>query len=148
MVDLSHLEADFAESQEKKAANFDPIPDGRYVAEVVGAELKNSKSTNAPMLEWTLAIVGGSFNGRRLWRRNMLASKANLGWLKSDLGKCGITLNKLNDLNERAPALIGLKLNITQKTVGQFANVYVDSLYDGSIAAAALGPEDDSSVPF
>jgi hypothetical protein len=139
-VDLSHLETDFGAAEEKKAGNFDPVPDGKYVVEVDAAEVTTSKS-GAPMLKWTLRILEGPFDNRLMWRYNHLASKSNLEWLKTDLGRAGITLAKLNDLNERAGELVGLVLNVTKKTNGQYENTYIDG-----IAAATDAPANDSGL--
>ena len=148
-IDLSHLEDDFSEAEEKKAGNFDPVPDGKYVVEVDRAEVTTSKS-GAPMLKWTLRILQGPHDNRMLWRNNMLSSKANLGWLKTDLGKCGIVLVKVNDINERASELVGLVLHVTQKTSGQYSNVYIDGLADAATTAAPDGSASDpqDEVPF
>ena len=152
-VDLSHLEEDFSSSEEKKASNFDPLPDGKYIVEVDQAELTTSRS-GSPMLKWTLRVLQGPFDNRLMWRNNMLASKENLGWLKADLTKCGLTLAKVNDLNERAGELVGCVLEVTQKTNGQFTNVYINRmLTDDEVTAltnaAAAPPIDPNDVtPF
>lgn len=164
-VDLSHLEDDFAAAAEEKARNFDPLPDGKYVVRVAEALVTESKSGTA-MLKWQLQVVGGRFNGRFMWRQNMLESKQNCGWLKRDLAVCDITLAKVNDLNERARELVGLHLEVTQKTAGQYSNVYLNRLLSpievaalyaervpvdnvgGDEPPARAGTVDDDDIPF
>ena len=126
-ADLSDLEGEFNNAEEQKARNFDPIPDGKYIAEVLEADIIQ-KPDGRRMLKWKLAVVGGPFDGRWLWRNNMVETRQNLGFLKKDLGVCGITLAKLNDLNERAKELVGLCVEIAQVTKGQFSNVYLNRL--------------------
>lgn len=126
-VDLTRLEGDFADANEEKAGNFDPIPDGKYTVEVTDAEVTTSKSGQA-MLKWTMRVVGGKYDNRLVWRNNLLETRQNLGWLKKDLKLCGIELAKLNDLNERAAELCGLCLQITQKSTDKYSNVYLNRL--------------------
>ena len=148
-VDLSHLEDDFTGAEEQKAKAFDDLPDGKYIVEVMAAEVTSSRA-GSPMLAWSLEVRSGPCDTRKMWRNNMLASKANLGWLKTDLAKCGITLAKVNDLNDRAHELVGLVLHVTQKTNGTYKNVYIDRLATeedvADLSAPALDPND--KTPF
>jgi hypothetical protein len=148
-VDLSHLEDDYTAAEAEKAKSFDPLPDGRYIVEVDQAEVTTSKS-GAPMLKWTMRVLQGPHDGRMMWRNNMLASKANLAWLKTDLSKCNMTLDKVNDLNERARDLVGLVLHVTQRTSGQYTNVYIDRMATDEEIAAMSAPAVDKNdtVPF
>jgi len=54
--------------------------------------------------------------------------EAELGWLKRDLAISGIVLTKLNDLNDRAQELVGFCFEVTQKTTGQYSNIYLNRL--------------------
>ena len=167
-VDLSDREDDFANAEEEKAKNFDPVPDGKYTVEVEAAKVATSQSGQA-MLKWTLRIVGGKFDGRLLWRNNMLETKQNLGWLKRDLAISGIVLAKLNDLNDRAQELVGFCFEVTQKTTGQYSNIYLNRLLsqeevdklpprgdksqvsnggNGTSGAARAATEADDVIPF
>lgn len=166
-VDLSHLEGEFENSDESKARNFDPLPDGKYFVEVDAAEVTTSRSGQA-MLKWTLRVLQGRFDNRMLWRNNMLETRQNLGWLKKDLKICGVELAKLNDLNTRASELVGLCLEITQKTSDKYSNVYLNRLLtdeeiaklsasatppatnggNGATAPARAATEADDNLPF
>jgi len=148
-VDLSHLEDDYTAAEAEKAKSFDPLPDGRYIVEVDQAEVTTSKS-GAPMLKWTMRVLQGPHDGRMMWRNNMLASKANLTWLKTDLAKFNMSLDKVNDLNERAKELVDLVLHVTQRTSGQYTNVYIDRMATDEEIAAMSAPAVDKNdtVPF
>jgi hypothetical protein len=148
-VDLSHLEDDFTGAEAQAAKSFDDIPDGKYLVEVMAADVTSSRA-GSPMLSWSFEIRAGNHDGRKLWRNNMLASKANLGWLKTDLAKCGITLAKVNDLNERAHELVGLILHVVQKTNGTYKNVYLERLATEAEVADLSAPAIDKNdtVPF
>jgi hypothetical protein len=148
-VDLSHLEDDFTGAEEQKAKAFDELPDGKYLVEVMAAEVTTSKA-GSPMLAWSFEIRSGPHDGRKMWRNSMLSSKANLGWLKTDLARCGMTLAKVNDLNDRAHELVGLCLHVTQKTNGTYKNVYIDGLATETEVADLTGPAIDKNdaLPF
>lgn len=126
--DLSKWEDAYATAPaERENTGGAEVPDGKYQARVSRVELKASKQGN-PMLEWELDIIGPRCAGRKLWRRNMLASPENVKWLKADLAACGVTLARLNDLNDErylAP-LIGVTLEVRKKTKGEYDNVYID----------------------
>jgi len=123
-VDLSHLEGDYA-AAEIKARNFDPVPDGKYIVEVLAADVTEAKNGHA-VLTWKLSVIGGKFDGRQLRRDNWLETATNVGWLKRDLATCEITLAKLNDINVRARELVGLCLDVVQKTNGRYTNIFLN----------------------
>ena len=125
--DLSRWENDYASAPAERDNASVEVPDGKYQVRVARVELKESKQGN-PMLEWELDIIGPRSAGRKLWRRNMLASAENVKWLKADLATCGVVLARLNDLNDErtlAP-LIGVTLEVRKKTKGEYDNVYLD----------------------
>jgi hypothetical protein len=51
------------------AADFEPLPAGKYVAVITGSEMKPTKSGNGSYLELTFEVVEGEFKGRKLWAR-------------------------------------------------------------------------------
>ena len=51
------------------AADFEPLPAGKYVAVITGSEMKPTKSGNGSFLELTFEIVEGEFKGRKVWER-------------------------------------------------------------------------------
>jgi hypothetical protein len=153
--DLSKWEEDYATAPAERDGSGErtEVADGKYQAKVARVELKDSKQGNA-MLEWELDILGPRSAGRKIWRRNMLASADNIKWLKQDLFTCGLTLQRLNDLNDQRvlSALIGVTLQVTKKTKGDYSNVYFDKrIALGAQPAAKQGvvpAVDDDDVPF
>lgn len=51
------------------AADFSPIPAGKYVAVITNTEMKPTKSGNGSYLEITFQILDGEYKGRLLWAR-------------------------------------------------------------------------------
>ncbi len=96
-IDLTEFEDDYVET-EVEDREFEPVPDGKYQVNVDQVELVRAKSSGKPMLKWTLRILAPRFRGRLLWRNNMIESRENLKWLKTDLHTCGLDLEKLSDL--------------------------------------------------
>ena len=88
------------------------------------------------------------FRGRLLWRNNVMATRENIKWLKTDLHTCGLDLDKLSELPSNLEKLINVKLEITKRTRGENENVYINRrivLEDGgdeydSAARNALAP--------
>lgn len=50
---------------------FEALPAGRYPVEVLDVTREISKNGN-PMLNWQFSVVGGEFDGRRLFTNTML----------------------------------------------------------------------------
>jgi hypothetical protein len=138
------------------------VPDGKYQCQVDKAWLARSKKGNKRMLRWQLKIVGGEHSGRVLFRNNMIETPDNIKWLKGDLEVCGLTIHKLNELNEKVDKLLGVSVEVQVKNRGKDAegrtnqNVYLNKLVDidrtsmGSSGAtgAGTGSADDNTIPF
>ncbi len=127
--DLSKWEDDYKTAPaEREGQGGGSVPDGKYQVRVARVELTESKLKHSPMLAWELDIISGPQRGRKLWRNNVLVSAENIRYLKLDLGTCGLVLKQLNDLNNESTLekLIGVTLEVTQKTKGENRNVYFD----------------------
>ena len=137
-IDLTQFDEDFAEA-EVEERDFEPIPDGKYQVNVERVELTRAQTSGNPMLKWTLRIIAPRFRGRLLWRNNVMATRENIKWLKTDLHTCGLDLEKL----------IGVKLEVTKRTRGENENVYFNRrivLEDGGDDYDAAAK--DALVPF
>jgi hypothetical protein len=146
-IDLAQFDDDFAEA-EVEDREFEPIPDGKYQVNVERVELTRAQTTGNPMLKWTLRIIAPRFRGRLLWRNNVMVSRENIKWLKTDLYTCGLSLEKISDLPANLEKLINIKLEVTKRTRGENENVYLNKrivLEDGgdeygTAAKDALAP--------
>jgi len=146
-IDLAQFDEDFAEA-EVEERDFEPIPDGKYQVNVERVELTRAQTSGNPMLKWTLRIIAPRFRGRLLWRNNVMATRENIKWLKTDLHTCGLSLEKISDLPANLEKLINIKLEVTKRTRGENENVYLNKrivLEDGgdeydTAAKDALAP--------
>ena len=126
-IDLTQFDEDFAEA-EVEERDFEPIPDGKYQVNVERVELTRAQTSGNPMLKWTLRIIAPRFRGRLLWRNNVMATRENIKWLKTDLHTCGLSLEKISDLPANLEKLINIKLEVTKRTRGENENVYLVSV--------------------
>ncbi len=65
MVSLGNFNANEVEP----AADFDPIPAGKYLAVITGSEMKPTKTGTGSYLELTFQIIEGDYKNRLLWSR-------------------------------------------------------------------------------
>ena len=151
MMDLSRFDTDFADAavEEKE---FDAVPDGKYQVVVDKVEITTAKTTGNPMLKWTLKIIAPKFQGRLLWRNNVMLTRENIRWLKGDLHTCGLDLDKLSDLPANLERLLDVKLEVTKRTKGDNENIYFnrrivmdDAANQGSVGHG-INAKDD--IPF
>ena len=124
-IDLTQFDDDFAEA-EVEEREFEPVPDGKYQVNVDQVELTQAKTSGNPMLKWTLRIIAPRFAGRLLWRNNVMATRENIKWLKTDLHTCGLELKKLSDLPDHLSRLLNVKLEVAKRTRGENENVYIN----------------------
>jgi Protein of unknown function (DUF669) len=116
--DLGALDSAYHDAPDDDA----PIPDGSYKARVERVELRRSKSSDKPMLEWTLVLLDSKYAGRKVWKYNVL-EEDHLSRAKSDLKRVGLVLEKLSDLPSRLNDLLDVTVEISVKTKGDFPNV-------------------------
>ncbi len=121
--DLSLHDAEYA-AADVSQTDWDPVPDGKYVVRVEDAELTRAQLSGNPMLKWRLRILSDSYDGRLLWRYNLIVTPDNLWWLKKDLRTCGLELNRISDLPANLNRLIDVRIEVTKRTKNGKENVY------------------------
>ena len=65
MADLRGFDA----NQVEPAADFEPVPAGKYPAVITDSEMKANKAGTGRYLQLTFEILDGPCKGRRLWSR-------------------------------------------------------------------------------
>ena len=65
MADLRGFDA----NQVEPAADFEPVPAGKYPAVITDSEMKANKAGTGQYLQLTFEILEGPCKGRRLWSR-------------------------------------------------------------------------------
>lgn len=150
--DLAQFDDEFAAAPVEDR-EYDEVPDGKYQVLVNKVEITEAKASGNKMLKWTLRIRGPRYAGRMLWRYNVLATRENLRWLKTDLHTCGLDLVKLSDLPQHLGSLLDLYLEVSKRTKGGYSNIYLnrllerDALEDGD-GGDDFGREGADHVPF
>ncbi len=130
-VDLSRFDEAFAAAP----AEDDEVPDAKYEVTVEKVELTRSQTSGNPMLKWMLKILGPEHEGQILWRHNVLLTDENVAWLKKDLKKCGLEIAKISDLPAHLERLLDVRLLVTKKTSGEYANIYFNRRLEGGDTA-------------
>jgi len=144
--DLQKFDEAFASAP--KEDKFESVPDGRYQVVVDRVELKETKATGQPMLSWELVITGPTHENRRIYKNSVITEKS-IPYLKRDLVKCGIELERVSDLPDHLEQLLDLRLNVHKKTSGDYENVYFGSVVDGD--ATPVDPSNsfpNEKLPF
>jgi len=152
--DLAQYDNDFdAASGDSLAGD---VPDGKYTVMVERAELRKSKTKGTPMLAWQLRIIDGPHAQRAIFKNSMITTNG-MDFLKRELKTCGLDLGKLSELPAHLEDLLDLTLAITQRTKGDYTNVYFDELLQGKPAEDYFGDDtpppvagqgDDDDLPF
>lgn len=112
---------------------YQNLEDGEYLAKVVGAEYKLSKS-DKPMVQFSFEITEGEFTGKRHNKFMMLAGKdetslkGNLNRYGTELKKYGIVATSIQDSFEQLQNIVGTEVKITLTTKNEFTNTSVEVL--------------------
>ena len=125
-VDLAHLDGDYGDT-EVKDTDYDAVPPGKYQVVIENVALKYAESSGNPMLTWTLQVISSVCQDQRIWKNSVILPHT-LGYLKKDLWRCGVELEKLNDLNNRLNELLDLRLEVTVKAKDGNTNVFFNRL--------------------
>jgi hypothetical protein len=121
---LSRYDQAFAAAEVSRGPfRADSVPDGEYDAVVERCELTEAQSSGAPMLVWHLRIRTGDFAGRTV-KKHRVINERTVAWIKEDLAKCGLDLEKLSEVAERLEELEAAVVRIVKKTKDGNANLY------------------------
>jgi hypothetical protein len=123
-IDLSRLDDAFQRAKFKEGDNArEEVPDGYYDTVVEEVRLAKTPRTGNPMLSWKLRIVSEDFEGRTL-NKNRVITEKSLAFLKDDLERCGLRLDRLSELPAHIEEMFGLKINVLKKTKDQWTDIY------------------------
>jgi len=142
-ADLSAFDADY---DGVEAPSHDDVPDGKYQVRVHRVELGQSQAGD-PMLKWDLVVISGSHAGRHVFKNSVITQKS-LPFVKGDLETLGVRLAKFSDLPRHLDALLDQTIEITQRTKGEYRNVYLNRRIAVPSGARDVGARGDDSIPF
>lgn len=113
---------------------YENLPDGEYLAIVVGAEYKMSKAEK-PMVQFQFKITEGEYKDKTHNKFCLLSGKdeaglrANLNRYGTELKKYGLEVNSIQDSFEQLKNTIGREVKLTIKTSDSgFTNTSVEVL--------------------
>lgn len=127
--DLNELDSIFKEmggvdKVEEYTNNFENLPDGNYIGEILEVNTKNSKNTGRPMLD----ILVGLEEERKehiflmLAGKDIKATQTAVARAVTQLKKLGVTGVELSDFIRGAEGLVGKRINLKIETNGTFTN--------------------------
>ena len=113
---------------------YENLPDGEYLAIVVGAEYKMSKSEK-PMVQFQFKITEGNYKDKIHNKFCLLSGKdeaglrANLNRYGTEIKKYGLVVSSIQDSFEQLKNTIGKEVKLTIKTSDSgFTNTSVEVL--------------------
>lgn len=122
------------------AAHESDVPDGEYLAVVEQVDLTRSRTSGNNMLVWRLRISDGVYAGSVV-RKHRVITERTIPWLKEELVKCGLNLERLSELPKYIPQLPGKELRVLKRTRDGNSNVYIQW-------AGPRPVESDEDLPF
>ena len=113
---------------------YENLPDGEYLAIVVGAEYKMSKAEK-PMVQFSFKITEGDYKDKIHNKFCLLSGKdeaglrANLNRYGTELKKYGLVVSSIQDSFEQLKNTIGTEVKLTIETSDSgFTNTSVEVL--------------------
>ena len=113
---------------------YENLPDGEYLAIVVGAEYKMSKAEK-PMVQFQFKITEGEYKDKTHNKFCLLSGKdeaglrANLNRYGTEIKKYGLVVNSIQDSFDQLKNTIGREVKLTIKTNDSgFTNTSVEVL--------------------
>ncbi len=117
-VDLSRFDDGYARAAAQRSETqtaYEDIPDGFYDASVEEVQLGQTASTGNPMIVWKLRIHGPECVGKAITKVRIITDKT-LGFVKQDLERLDLRLDRLSDLPARAEQMINREVRIFKRT--------------------------------
>lgn len=106
-------------------------PDGDYEAKIVSAVIEEAKSSGRLQVKWGLKIIEGDYKGRELTHRSGIEGDEALAYLQGELETLELEIpDQLADIGEVIQAAIGLEVDITLATRGEFQNLSFNELLE------------------
>lgn len=124
MASLNNFDA----NQVDPAAQFDPLPAGRYVAVITESEMKPTKAGNGRYLQLAFQVLEGELRGRFVWARLNLENESAMA-VKIARGELSSICRAIGKMQPHdSVELHGVPLEITvglkrRDDTGEFTNI-------------------------
>ena len=118
---------DFNANDVEPATEYQPLPAGKYLAEITASELKQTKSGNGNYLELEFTVLDGDCRGRKVWDRlclthtNDLTQKIARGKLSAVCRAVGVMQPRDSVELHNLPLVVTVKCK-TRKDTGEITN--------------------------
>ncbi len=119
---MASLDEDFSEQEHPD--EFELLPPGDYVAQIIQSEIKDTKSGNGRMIVFTFSIAEGEKEGRLAWARinfiNPNAQAQSIG--RKELGNIARAagVSKFSDTEELHYKPLIITLGVKNDPTGQY----------------------------
>ena len=117
-VDLSRFDEEYARTETQRGDAqpiYEDIPDGFYDASIEEVQLGQTANTGNPMIVWKLRIRGPECEGRAITKVRIITDKT-LTYVKQDLERLELHLDRLSELPARAEEMIDREVRIFKRT--------------------------------
>lgn len=146
-IDLSQYDESFDAAV---VTSNEQAPDGTHVCIITKFSLEVAQTSGEPKISWGFRVVGGPHHGKPIWKNSVIKADT-IRFLKGDIAKCGIVLNKFSELQSEAKraSFIGLGVEVKKMTPkdSQYSNVYINKRIEinPELIAAIMGSEKQES---
>ena len=100
------------------------IPDGEYSVVVEQVDFTRTQTTGNNMMVWKFRVREGAYAGQIL-RKNRVITERTIPWLKEELQKSGLKIERLSELPLNIGKLPGRELRVLKRTKDGNANIYI-----------------------
>lgn len=133
---MKELEKEWTEAEPQDVGGRSAVPNGEYTANLNGAEVQLSKSSERLQVVWDLKIAEGEYEGKQVMKFDGLDNEVSMGWTKGLMKMLGIKIPKtlagipavFETYFEENP---GTLVSMTVKTKDEYTNVYINELLKG-----------------
>jgi hypothetical protein len=144
---LSQYEEEYQKAEVQATGE---LPDGKYIVRIDRVELTTSKTSNRPQMVWDMIITEGTYQGWHVWKYNGLDSAEKIHYLKNDLHRADLPLERISDLESALPQLLDRKLEVRVKTKlgehGESQNVYINKCFSNKTALPTVASKSSLRV--
>lgn len=139
---MARLGEDFDPGAVEPRDNFDPLPIGNYIAEIIESDVVETKARTGQMVKLTWKITEGDFEGRRIWdqinfrNQNETAQKIGQQALAELCAACGVR-GPLDDTEHLHGMPVRIKVKMSKPQQG----------FDPKNEISGYAPYDAASAP-
>ena len=150
MASLGDFNANDHQTEERE---FLPIPEGQYMAEIESSEMRRTKAGNGEYLQLRFVILGGEYQGRKLWSRlnienpNTITKKIARGELASICRAANVLVPADSSELHGKPMIITVKIRSGEGGAANEIKNYTKYVSLSALASSLTSALHPPSVP-